>query len=56
MIEGWSSLQRIYACPQTHIQGHSAYQIDHVLPYAAQVGFWQSELVITKGLVQILSC
>lgn len=55
LMEGWSSLQRIYACPQTRIQGHSAYQIDHALPYAAQVGFWQSELVITKGLVQVLS-
>lgn len=55
LMEGWSSLQRIYACSQTRIQGHSAYQIDHALPYAAQVGFWQSELVITKGLVQVLS-
>jgi len=55
LIEGWASLQRIHTCPQTFIQGYWAYQVDHALPYAAQVGFWQSELVITKGLVQILS-
>jgi len=53
--EGWQSLQRIYTCPQTQIQGYGAYQLDHPMPYAAQVGFWQSKLVITQGLVQTLS-
>lgn len=55
LIEGWTSLQRMHTCPQTNIQGHWAYQLDYAVPYAAQMGFWRSELVITKGLMHSLS-
>lgn len=55
LLQGWASLQRIHAYPQQSVQGYWAYHLDHALPYAAQVGFWQSELVITDGLIQTLS-
>lgn len=55
LVGGWISLRRIHAYPQYSIQGHWAYHLDYALPYAAQVGFWHSDLVITTGLIHILS-
>jgi Zn-dependent protease with chaperone function len=55
VYEGWLSVQQIHSYPQHWIQGQWAYQLDYALPYAAQVGFWHSELMITKGLIHTLS-
>jgi Zn-dependent protease with chaperone function len=53
--EGWQSVQKIHTYPQFLLQGQWAYHLDDALPYAAQVGFWHSELMITKGLIHTLS-
>jgi len=55
LFDGWASLARIHAYPQQSIQGHKAYHLDHALPYAAQIGFWHSDLVITNGLINLLT-
>lgn len=55
LLDGWASLRRIHTYPQQSVQGHWAYHLDHALPYAAQIGFWHSDLVITTGLIHILS-
>lgn len=55
IYEGWVSVQKIHAYPQCLIQNNWAYYLDHPLPYAAQVGFWHSDLVITNGLIDTLS-
>ncbi|WP_299407676.1 M56 family metallopeptidase [Acaryochloris sp. IP29b_bin.148] len=55
IYEGWVSVQTIHTYPQRLVQNTWAYSLDHVLPYAAQVGFWHSELVITHGLIHTLT-
>lgn len=55
IYDGWVGVQKIRTYPQRLIQSHWAYHLDHSLPYAAQVGFWHSDLVITTGLIHILS-
>jgi len=53
-MQGWRSLRSIKTCPQ---QCQHNYAV-RILPtsglFAAQMGFWQSELVVSQGLLQTL--
>ncbi|WP_107668168.1 M56 family metallopeptidase [Cyanothece sp. BG0011] len=51
---GWLSIQKIKSYPQTTINHNPARIIDLTLPYSAQVGFWNSELIISNGLLETL--
>lgn len=51
----WTSLQRVRTCEQIKLNGKTARLIDNPVLFSAQIGFWQSELVITKGLLKGLS-
>ncbi len=48
---GWRSLQALQQYPQIEIQQQQAYLLDTAIPFAAQVGFWRSELVVSRGLL-----
>lgn len=52
--QGWQSTQRIITYPQQIIEGKNARILDIYFPYSAQVGFWNPELVISKGLLNTL--
>lgn len=51
----WKSLQRVRSCQQIDLNGRTARLIDNPVLFSAQIGFWQSELVIAKGLLKALS-
>jgi Zn-dependent protease with chaperone function len=55
-IQGWQSVQQLRQYPtvelpngETSTTGHL---LDTAIPFAAQVGFWQPKLVISRGLLQ----
>lgn len=53
--EGWHSTENLKRYPQQCITNNViARIIDIDLPYSAQIGFWNPELVITKGLLETL--
>ncbi|MDJ0661607.1 MAG: M48 family metalloprotease [Crocosphaera sp.] len=52
--QGWSSLQPIKNYPQQQINNQRVRIIETNLPYSAQVGFWNSELIISNGLLNTL--
>jgi Zn-dependent protease with chaperone function len=53
--QAWLSLQKIRTYPQKLLGEKVARIIDISFPYTAQIGFWQPELVISNGLIKILS-
>jgi Zn-dependent protease with chaperone function len=52
--KGWCSLRKIKTYPQKILQNKLVRFINIDLPYIAQIGFWQPELVVSKGLLNIL--
>ena len=52
--QGWRSLQQVRTCPLTTIANQAGRVLDTSTLFAAQVGFWQPELVVTQGLLQSL--
>jgi len=49
------ALVKIREFPSTVLLGFESRIVDIDFPYSAQVGFWSSELVISRGLLEILS-
>jgi len=49
--EGYQTLHQIQQNPLIEINGHAARLLDTTSPYSARVGFWQSELVVSQGLL-----
>lgn len=54
-IKLYQTIKNIQQYEEVNLQEKSARLIDISVPYAAQIGFWQSELVISKGLFKLLS-
>ncbi|MGG6294615.1 M56 family metallopeptidase [Leptolyngbya sp. AN02str] len=52
---GWRSVQQLRQFPYQLIDIAHGYVIPHALPYAAQIGFWRSHLVVSQGLIARLS-
>ncbi|VXD14769.1 Peptidase M48 Ste24p [Planktothrix serta PCC 8927] len=50
----WQSQQRIYTLSQQMVMGKTARILEDDFPYSAQVGFWQPELVVSRGLLKTL--
>jgi Zn-dependent protease with chaperone function len=54
----WDSrkiIQQIRTYPIDNINDRSVRVMDSIVPYSAQIGFWQPELVITQGLLDTLA-
>ncbi len=51
---GWLATQKIKDYPQKNINNNIARIININLPYSAQVGFWNSELIMSNGLLETL--
>jgi Zn-dependent protease with chaperone function len=52
---GWRSSWQMRQYPQRDLQGLSGRIIDHALPFAAQVGIWRSQLIVSQGLLDCLT-
>ncbi len=50
----WQLLNRVRTYPIADLDGTPIRLIDLDLPYSAQIGFWQPELVISQGLIDKL--
>lgn len=48
----WSILQK---CTDKQINGYNYKLLDSNFPYAAEMGFWHSQLVLSQGLIDLLS-
>lgn len=52
--QGWYALRQTCCCPKLNIHGKTVRLLDVPMLFAAQVGFWQSELAISQGLLDTL--
>jgi len=52
--EGWQSLRQVRIYSAINIDGKLAHVLDTDIPFSAQIGFWQSSLVVSQGLLQML--
>lgn len=53
-IDGYRALQSVRHCERSQIGHYTCRILELELPYSAQVGFWNPELVISRGLLQSL--
>ncbi|NEP16338.1 MAG: M56 family metallopeptidase [Leptolyngbya sp. SIO4C1] len=53
-IAAWRSLRSVRQQPLITLLGYRCRLLDLELPYSAQIGFWQPELVVSQGLVDLL--
>ena len=52
--QGWYSHRKVKTYPQRLLHNKPIRLVNLDLPYIAQVGFWQPELVVSQGLLAIL--
>jgi hypothetical protein len=52
-IEGWRSVRQTRTYPQIELDGTVRFLDANVL-FSAQVGFWEPELVVSRGLLEML--
>lgn len=50
----WQSQHRIHRLSQQIVIGKTARILEDDFPYSAQIGFWQPELVVSRGLLNLL--
>ncbi|PSB28175.1 M56 family metallopeptidase [Stenomitos frigidus] len=55
MMEGRRSLHQVRTYPQIVLKGQPSRLLATPIPFIAQVGFWQSELVLSQGLIDTFS-
>ena len=53
--QGQPAVDAITQLPTAEVQGQTARLIDQPVPYAAQVGFWRSHLVVSQGFLNCFS-
>ncbi len=54
--QGWRSLAQTRTYPLITLGDKQVRAINTPIPFAAQVGFWQPELIVSQGLLQVLDC
>jgi Zn-dependent protease with chaperone function len=52
---GWQSVKSARNCSLVDFAGRQVRVLDTGVPFAGQIGFWQPELVLSEGLLHILS-
>ncbi|MEB3343216.1 M48 family metalloprotease [Okeania sp.] len=53
--QGWQSVQKVNNYPQINIAGKSVFLLDNPILFSAQIGFWDSKLVVSKGILERLN-
>ncbi len=51
--QGWQAICRARNCPKINFNGKDLRVLETEALFAAQIGFWQPELVVSRGLLQI---
>jgi Zn-dependent protease with chaperone function len=51
---GWQSIRQVKVYRQADLFGYDCRILDTSLPYSAQIGLWQPELVVSQGLIDSL--
>ena len=54
-LQGWQTVQQIRQQPKFILENQSARLVAHPDLFSGQIGFWESELVITQGLIDRLT-
>jgi Zn-dependent protease with chaperone function len=54
-MQGWRSLQQLQHYPAIDVLQTPAYLLDTTIPFAAQIGFWRSKLIVSQGLLTQLT-
>lgn len=54
-VFGWQSVKSAKAWPRQELYGYQCRILDIDLPYSAQVGFWEPELMVSRGLMESLT-
>ena len=54
-VAAWRSVQQLRHCPSLELEGETGRYLETSIPFAAQVGFWQPELVVSQGLLDCLA-
>ena len=52
--QGFISLKKVKEYPQKNIANNQARIIETNLPYSAQIGFWDSQLIVSNGILTTL--
>ncbi len=52
--EGWRSLRQVRTYSEINLDGKLARVLETDVPFSAQMGFWQSSLVVSQGLLKTL--
>jgi Zn-dependent protease with chaperone function len=52
--QGWYTCRKVHLYPQQEVAQKQARILPILLPYSAQIGFWQPELVVSQGLLDTL--
>lgn len=52
--EGWRSLEKVRDYSSINLDGKIARLLNTEVPFSAQIGFWNSELVVSQGLLDKL--
>jgi Zn-dependent protease with chaperone function len=55
LVQGWRSVRQLQAYPQIDLNGVKGRLLQSPILFAAQVGFWQPQLVVSQGLLDTLS-
>ncbi|TVQ18616.1 MAG: M56 family peptidase [Leptolyngbya sp. DLM2.Bin15] len=53
-LDGYRTLRSVRHCERSQVGNYTCRILELELPYSAQVGFWNPELVISRGLLQTL--
>jgi Zn-dependent protease with chaperone function len=53
-LVGRRAVRTVQTYRQVNLQGHTCHLLETPLPYSAQVGFWQPQLVVSQGLLDTL--
>ncbi|MBE9220052.1 M56 family metallopeptidase [Dolichospermum flos-aquae] len=55
VLGGWKAIKSARKCPQVNLNGKQVRILHTGALFAGQIGFWQPELVVSKGLLETLS-
>jgi Zn-dependent protease with chaperone function len=55
VLGGWKAIKSARECPQVNLNGKQVRILHTGALFAGQIGFWQPELVVSKGLLETLS-
>ncbi|MGI0489109.1 M56 family metallopeptidase [Pantanalinema rosaneae CENA516] len=53
--QAWRSIQQVRTYTKIDVKGKPSRLLNSAYPFVAQVGFWRPELVVSQGLLQLLT-